>query len=91
MEVDMNKVLSFAAWIKRAGLLLVASSIVLSGCQGFLLTYKGAKVLDTYRIALVDGTQRSSRYQSPDLTIDYNVVRNGMNCNYPERQNTCRR
>jgi hypothetical protein len=77
MEVDMSKALSITAWMKRGGLLLIASSIVLTGCQGFRLTYKGAKVLETYRIAIADGTQRSARYQSSELTIDYNVVRNG--------------
>jgi len=73
----MSKALSIAEWMKRGGLLLVASSIVLTGCQGALLTYKGAKVRDVYRIALADGTQRSAHYQSPDLTIDYQVLRNG--------------
>jgi len=73
----MSKALSIAEWMKRGGWLLVASSIVLTGCQGALLTYKGSKVRDAYRIALADGTQRSARYQSPDLTIDYQVLRNG--------------
>ena len=73
----MRKGLSLAAGIRRSGLFLVASSILLSGCQGFPLTYKGAKVLETYRIALGDGTQRSGRYHAPDLTIDYSVVRYG--------------
>ena len=73
----MSKALSIAEWMKRGGWLLVASSIVLTGCQGVLLTYKGAKVRDAYRIALTDGTQRSARYESPDLTIDYQVLRNG--------------
>jgi hypothetical protein len=77
MEADMNKLLNITGWIKRGGLLLVASSIVLTGCQGALLTYKGAKVRDGYRIALADGTQRSAHYESPDLTIDYQVWRNG--------------
>ena len=73
----MNKALSMAGWMKRGGLLLVASSIVLTGCQGLLLTYKGQKVRDPYRIALADGTSRSDVYQAPDLTIDYHAVRNG--------------
>jgi hypothetical protein len=77
MEADMRKSWGIAEWMKRGGLLLAASSIVLTGCQGALLTYKGAKVRDAYRIALADGTQRSARYQSPDLTIDYQVLRNG--------------
>jgi hypothetical protein len=77
MEADMGKALSIAEWMKRGGWLLVASSIVLMGCQGDLLTYEGAKVRNAYLIALADGTQRSARYQSPDLTIDYHVLRNG--------------
>lgn len=73
----MRKASSIAGWMKRGGLLLVASSIVLTACQAALLSYKGAKVRDAYRIALADGTQRSARYQSPDVTIDYQVLRNG--------------
>jgi hypothetical protein len=77
MEADMCKASSIAEWMKRGGLLLVASSIVLTGCQAARLTYKGAKVREAYRIALADGTQRSALYRSPDLTIDYHVLRNG--------------
>jgi hypothetical protein len=78
MEADMRKkALSIAKWMKCGGLLLVASSIVLTGCQAARLTYKGAKVRDAYRITLADGTQRSARYQASDLTIDYEVSRNG--------------
>ena len=73
----MSKALSIAKWMKRGGWLLVASSIVLTGCQGALLTYKGAKVRDAYLIALTDGTQKSASYQSPDLTIEYQWVRSG--------------
>jgi hypothetical protein len=77
MGADMRKVLSIAKWMKRYGWLLVASSILLTGCQGALLTYKGAKVRDAYRIALADGTDRRAHYESPDLIIDYEVFRNG--------------
>ncbi len=73
----MSKALSMAGWMKRGGLLLMALSIVLTGCHGFLTTYKGQKVRDRYRIALPDGTSRSDLYQAPDLTIDYHAVRNG--------------
>jgi len=77
MEADMSRASNIAEWIKRGGLLLVASSIALTGCQAALLTYKGAKVREAYRIALADGTQRSALYRSPDLTIDYRVSRDG--------------
>jgi hypothetical protein len=77
MEADMNKAWGIAEWMKRGGLLLVASSIVLTGCQGVLLTYKGAKVRNAYLIALTDGTQKSAGYQSSDLTIEYQWVRSG--------------
>lgn len=73
----MGRASNFAEWIRRAGLLLVASSIVLTGCSAARLTYKGAKVREAYRIALEDGTQRSALYRSSDLTIDYHVSRNG--------------
>jgi hypothetical protein len=56
---------------------LAASIIALTGCQGALLTYKGATVRDGYLIALTDGAQRSAGYQSPDLTIEYQWVRSG--------------
>ncbi|MBE0555842.1 MAG: hypothetical protein IH628_01305 [Proteobacteria bacterium] len=68
---------NFARWMKRVGLSLAVAGLLLAGCQGALLTYEGAKVRDAYRIALADGTERSSRYQSPDLTIDYHTARNG--------------
>ncbi len=58
-------------------LALLGPALLFLGCQGALLNYKGAKALDTYRIAIADGTQRSGRYQSPDLTIDYQALRNG--------------
>ena len=73
----MSKALSIAEWVKRGGLLLAVSIIVLTGCKGILLTYKGAVVRDGYLIALTDGTQRSASYQSPDLTIEYRWVRSG--------------
>ena len=73
----MKKLFNLAKWMKRGGLLLVASSLALTGCQGVLLSYKGAKVRNVYLIALADETQRSARYQSPDLIIDYQVLRNG--------------
>ncbi len=68
---------AIAEWMKRGGLLLVASAIVLTGCQAARLTYKGAKVRDAYRIALADGAQRSAVHRSPDLTIEYHLSRNG--------------
>jgi hypothetical protein len=55
----------------------VLSSMILMGCQGALLTYEGKKVRDVYRIALADGTDRQAHYESPDLTINYQVFRNG--------------
>jgi hypothetical protein len=77
MKIDMNRKFYVAEWTKRIGLLLVVSGIVFAGCQGALLSYKGAKVRTPYRIALSDGTQKSAHYQSPDLTIDYQILRNG--------------
>jgi hypothetical protein len=64
-------------WVKSGGWLLLISLIVLTGCQGPLLSYKGEKVRNVYRIALADGTQKSDRYESPHLTIDYYRDRNG--------------
>jgi hypothetical protein len=77
MEGEMGKALRIAEWMRRGGFFLVASIIVLMGCQGSLLTYKGAKVRDAYLIALTEGTQRSAGYQSPDLTIEYQWARKG--------------
>jgi hypothetical protein len=64
-------------WMKRLGLLLAASAIVLMGCQGSLITYKGTTVRPASRIALPDGTDTNGRYRSDDLIIDYHAVRNG--------------
>jgi hypothetical protein len=77
VEAGMSKALSMAEWMKRGGWLLVASIIALTGCQGVLVTYKGAKVRDAFLIALPEGTQRSAGYESPDLTIEYQWVRSG--------------
>jgi hypothetical protein len=76
-EGEMSKGWRSAGWAKRGCWLLAVSIIALTGCKGFLLTYKGAVVRDGYLIALTDGTQRGARYESPDLTIDYQVLRNG--------------
>jgi hypothetical protein len=77
MEADMSKAWNIAKRMKRGGLLLALLIIVLTDCQGSLLTYKGAWVSGKYRIALEDGTQRSGSYQSPDLTIEYQWERSG--------------
>jgi hypothetical protein len=77
MEADMSRTSSITEWLKRGGLFLVASSIVLTGCQTARLTYKGAKVRDAYRISLADGTRGSAFYRSADLIVDYHVLRNG--------------
>ncbi len=73
----MDKTLHIAEWMKRGGLLLAASMIVLAGCQGALLTYKGAKVRDDSLIRLTEGTQGSAVYQTTDLIIEYQWVRSG--------------
>ena len=73
----MDKTLRIAGWMKRGGLLLAASIIVLAGCQGFLLTYKGAKIRSDSLIALAEGTQGSGLYRTEDVIIDYQWVRNG--------------
>jgi hypothetical protein len=73
----MKMELRIAEWIKSGGLLLVVSSLVLTGCQAARLTYEGAKVVDTYRIALAEGIQRNATYRSADLTIDYSMMRSG--------------
>lgn len=56
---------------------MLALVLLWSGCQSALLSYSGAMVRDSARIAVVDGAQRSGEYRSPDLTIDYRAVRNG--------------
>jgi hypothetical protein len=80
-EDRMAKAAGIAESIKLGGLLgvllLVAASIVLTGCQAARLTYKGAKVRDAFRISLADGTSRSARYQSQDLVVEYEVLRQG--------------
>lgn len=73
----MSKAGRASGWVKSGCRLLAVSIIVLTGCHGVLLTYKGAMVRDGYLIALTDGTQRSASYQSPDLTIEYRWVRSG--------------
>jgi hypothetical protein len=75
MERDMGKL--FTGSIKSTGLSIALLGMALTGCQATLFTYKGAKVREAYRIALVDGTQRSDQYRSPDLIIDYQILRNG--------------
>ena len=73
----MSKAWNAAGWVQRSGWLLALSIVLLTGCQGILLTYKGAIVREGYLIALTDGTQRSGFYQSSDLTIEYRWVRSG--------------
>ena len=73
----MNSTFKMAAQMKHRLILLAASIIVLAGCSGSLLTYKGSKVLEPYLIALPNGIQEGLHYESPDLTIDYRLIRQG--------------
>ena len=77
VEAGMGKTLHIDEWMKRGGLLLAASMIVLAGCQVALLTYKGAKVRDDSLIRLTEGTQGSAVYHTTDLIIEYRWVRSG--------------
>jgi hypothetical protein len=71
----MDKTLRIAGWMKRGGLLLTASIIILAGCQAALLTYKGEKVRSDSLIALAEGTPGSGAYRTEDVIIDYQWVR----------------
>jgi hypothetical protein len=73
----MGKAWRAYGWVKSGGWLLALSIVALTGCQGILLTYKGAIVREGDLIALTEGTQRGGRYQSPDLTIEYQWTRSG--------------
>jgi hypothetical protein len=73
----MGKLWKTAGYAQTSRWLLALSIVVLTGCQGILLTYKGAIVREGYLIALTDGTQRDGFYQSPDLTIEYQWTRSG--------------
>jgi hypothetical protein len=73
----MGKLWKAAGCRQRSRWLLALSIIALTGCQGILLTYKGAVVREGNLIALTDGTQRGGFYQSPDLTIEYQWERSG--------------
>lgn len=59
------------------GLSLMAFGFVLSGCHAPLLTYKGEKVREAYRIVLSEGTLKNAQYSSSDLSIDYHAFRSG--------------
>lgn len=76
-EANLNILSKMTEWIKRYGLLLAVSCIVLMGCQAALMTFKGATVRSASRIALPDGIETKGRYRSDNLIIDYHAVRNG--------------
>ena len=76
-EGKVGKLWKSAGYVQTRLWLLAISIIALTGCQGILLTYKGAIVRDGYLIPLTDGTQRGGIYQSPDLTIEYQWARSG--------------
>jgi len=73
----MGTAIRMTEWMKRGGLVLAVASVLLMGCQAARLTYKGAKVREPFRIGLEDGTSRSSRYQSADVIVEYEVYRKG--------------
>ncbi len=73
----MGKSGRMSGWMKRGGLVLVAATLVIAGCQSLRTTYKGAKVREPYRIGLEEGASRSARYQSADLIVEYEALRTG--------------
>jgi hypothetical protein len=55
--------------------LLALVIVALTGCQGTLMTYKGAIVREGDLITLTEGPQRGGSYHSPDLAIEYQWMR----------------
>jgi hypothetical protein len=76
-EGKMGKVWRTIGYVKRSGWLILFLIFTLTGCQGALLTYKGAMVREGDLIPLTDGTQRGGLYQSTDLTIEYQWAQSG--------------
>jgi len=58
-------------------LTLVATVIVLVGCQSALLTYKGARLQQGAVIPVLEGTVHADQFVAPDVVIDYKYTRNG--------------
>jgi hypothetical protein len=57
--------------------LLVVPGIMLLGCQTATMGYRGATLAPSSQIPLAEGPKHSDHYQTLDVTIDYEYVRNG--------------
>jgi hypothetical protein len=75
-EGQMGKAMTVSRHFKFGVFLLAVQFVALLGCQGTMPTYRGAKVHQSQLIPLADGVQKTASYQSRDLVIDYQVLRN---------------
>jgi hypothetical protein len=78
-EVRMNYRWNVTNWLKRfkMPLTLVATGIVLVGCQSALLSYKGARLQQGAVIPVLEGAAHADHFVAPDVVIDYKYTRNG--------------
>jgi hypothetical protein len=58
-------------------LALVSIGLVLTGCQGSVLTAKGHKIDPSQQIVINQGGQQSGQYSSADLSINYTYTKTG--------------
>jgi hypothetical protein len=58
-------------------ILLAVPGLMLVGCQTAGTGYGGATLAPSSQIPLMDGTKRSNHYETLDVSIDYEYVRNG--------------
>jgi hypothetical protein len=76
VEGKMGTVTRVSKHFRFGVFLLAAQFVALLGCQGTMMSFKGAKVHEGYLIPLADGVQKTGNYQSRDLVIDYQLLRN---------------
>jgi hypothetical protein len=78
----MSGLLAGLGFSKRSGPIIILSVVValgsfLGGCQGSLFNVQGQNLEYADRITVQSGGPRTGHYSSPDLTLDYEYVRNG--------------
>lgn len=75
----MNRTLANKIGWKRLlmALILSTTGAALLGCQGLMVSYRGAGLTEVNLIPVLEGATRSDHFETADLTVDYQYTRNG--------------
>jgi hypothetical protein len=63
-------------WLSRYALVIVVGTMLI-GCQTATMGYSGATLAPSSQIPLAEGMKHTDRYETLDVTIDYEYTRSG--------------